>query len=138
MRNIHVTRNNVICGDKDPIINKVIPKFVGQQYIMINTDQVFFAKGTTHNDWIEASSSIDDIDLSGLATKEEIDAIARATVVDSQYGQSVCFMMKAGGQTYIPLDANSNKATGDTVDLNNAKLITLGREGEKDIYRVSC
>ena len=47
-------------------------------------------------------------------------------------------MMKAGGQTYIPLDANSNKATGDTVDLNNAKLITLGREGEADIYRVSC
>lgn len=47
-------------------------------------------------------------------------------------------MMKAGGQAYIPLDANSNKATGDTVDLNNAKLITLGREGEADIYRVSC
>ena len=70
--------------------------------------------------------------------KEEIDAVDRATVVDSQYGQSVCFMMKAGGQTYIPLDANSNKATGDTVDLNNAKLITLGKEGEADIYRVSC
>lgn len=70
--------------------------------------------------------------------KDEIDAVDRATVVDSQYGQSVCFMMKAGGKTYIPLDVNSNKATGGTVDLNNAKLITLGRQGEADIYRVSC
>ena len=69
---------------------------------------------------------------------EEVNAVAKATVVDSQYGQSVCFMIKAGGQTYIPLDANSNKATDDTVDLNNAKLITLGKEGEADIYRVSC
>ena len=69
---------------------------------------------------------------------EEVNAVDTAKVVPSKYGQSVCFMMKAGGQTYIPLDANSNKATGDTVDLNNAKLITLGREGEADIYRISC
>lgn len=69
---------------------------------------------------------------------EEVNAVDTAKVVPSKYGLPVCFMMKAGGQTYIPLDANSNKATGDTVDLNNAKLITLGREGEADIYRVSC
>lgn len=70
--------------------------------------------------------------------KEEIDAVESAKVVDSQYGQSVCFFMKAGGQTFIPLDVNSNRATGDSVDLNNAKLITLERQGEADIYRVSC
>lgn len=70
--------------------------------------------------------------------KEEIDTVKSATVVDSQYGQSVCFMMVSGGQTYIPLDVNSSHATGDSIDLNNAKLITLGRQGEADIYRISC
>lgn len=70
--------------------------------------------------------------------QDEISAVDSATVVDSQYGQSVCFMMKAGGQAFIPLDVNSSKATGDAVDLNNAKLITLTRQGEKDIYRIHC
>lgn len=69
--------------------------------------------------------------------KEEIDAIDSAQVVDSQYGLSVCFFMKSGGQTYIPLDKNSSLNIGDTVNLANAKLITLGRQGEADIYRVS-
>ena len=71
-------------------------------------------------------------------TSEEIAAIDAATVVDSQFGQSVCFMMKAGGMTYIPLDQNSSKATGDKVDLSAAKLVTLAKQGEADIYRVSC
>ena len=69
---------------------------------------------------------------------EEIAAVEQAKVVESQYGLSVCFLMKSGGQTYIPLDQNSSKATGDTIDLTKASLLTLGREGEADIYRVSC
>lgn len=69
---------------------------------------------------------------------EEISAVESATVVDSQYGQSVCFMMKSGGQTYIPLDQNSSKALGDSIDLSAAKLLTLSRQGEADIYRISC
>ena len=69
---------------------------------------------------------------------DEIAAVQSATVVDSQYGQSVCFMMVSGGQTYIPLDQNSSKATGDTVDLSKASLLTLSKQGESDIYRVSC
>ena len=71
-------------------------------------------------------------------SSDEISAVASATVVDSQYGQSVCFIMKSGGQTYIPLDQNSSKATGETVDLTTAKLVTLSKQGEADIYRVSC
>lgn len=69
---------------------------------------------------------------------EEVAAIKEATVVDSQYGQSVCFMMVSGGQTYIPLDQNSSKATGEVIDLTKAELVTLGRQGEADIYRVRC
>ena len=71
-------------------------------------------------------------------SQEEIDLVDHAEVVDSQYGQSVCFFMKAGGMTYIPLDQNSSKATGDTVDLSQASLVTLSKQGEADIYRVSC
>ena len=68
--------------------------------------------------------------------KEEIDAVARATVVDSQYGNSVCFFMKGGGQTFIPLSSNSSLAVGDDVDLSKASLLTLERAGDADIYRV--
>ena len=69
---------------------------------------------------------------------EEQAAISSATIVDSQYGQSVCFTMVSGGQTYIPLDMNSSKATGDSVDISKAELVTLSKQGEADIYRVRC
>lgn len=71
-------------------------------------------------------------------TRDEISKVSSATVVDSQYGQSVCFMMVSGGQSYIPLGTNSSRATGDKVDLTQAKLITLSKAGEADIYRVDC
>ena len=71
-------------------------------------------------------------------SQDEIAAVESATVVESQFGNSVCFMMKSGGMTYIPLDQNSSKAVGDTVDLSKAELLTLSKQGEADIYRVSC
>lgn len=71
-------------------------------------------------------------------TQEEIDAVQSASVVDSQYGLSVCFILRSGGQSYIPLDQNSTKSMGDSIDLSKAQLITLGREGDNDIMRVSC
>jgi hypothetical protein len=69
-------------------------------------------------------------------SQDEIDAVDSATVVDSQYGSSVCFIMKGGGQTFIPLSTNSSLALGDDVDLSKAKLLTLHRDGDADIYRV--
>lgn len=71
-------------------------------------------------------------------SQEEIDAVDTASVVDSQYGMSVCFFMKSGGQTFIPLSNTSSLNVGDTVDLAKAKLLTLGREGEADIFRVEA
>ena len=71
-------------------------------------------------------------------SQDEINAVESATVVESQFGNSVCFMMKSGGMTYIPLDQNSSKAAGDTIDLSKAELLTLSKQGEADIYRVSC
>ena len=67
---------------------------------------------------------------------DEISAVQSAQVVDSQYGSSVCFFMKSGGQTFIPLSTNSTLSIGDNVDLTKAKLLTLHREGDADIYRV--
>lgn len=68
---------------------------------------------------------------------DEINAVDSAHVVDSQYGNSVCFLMKSGGQTFIPLSNTSPLAVGESVDLHKAKLLTLTRKGEADIYRVS-
>lgn len=67
---------------------------------------------------------------------EEIALVDKAQIVESQYGLSVCFFMKAGGQSYIPLDQNSSATVGDTVDLTKAKIVTLQKQGENDIYRV--
>lgn len=67
---------------------------------------------------------------------EEIALVDKAEVVESQYGLSVCFFMKAGGQSYIPLDQNSSAAIGDTIDLTKAQVVTLCKQGENDIFRV--
>ena len=71
-------------------------------------------------------------------TQEEIAAVKSATVVDSQYGLSVCFIMHAGDQTFIPLSNTSELVTGDEVDLAKAELLTLEKSGEADIYRVNA
>lgn len=71
-------------------------------------------------------------------SQDEINAVQSATVVDSQFGSSVCFLMKSGGQTFIPLSTNSTLGLGDTVNLTSAKLLTLHRDGDADIYRVEA
>lgn len=69
---------------------------------------------------------------------EEISAVKKAEVVSSEYGKSVCFFMKSGGQTYIPLSNQSNLAVGDSVDLAAAKVLTLHRDGSDDITRIDA
>lgn len=68
---------------------------------------------------------------------EELALIDRAEVVASEYGNSVCFFMKSGGQSYIPLSRDSSLTVGDSVDVSKAKLLTLHRDGSEDITRVS-
>ena len=70
-------------------------------------------------------------------TQEEIDEVSHAIVVPSQYGNSVEFTMKLGGRcTYIPLDKGSNITVGEIVDMKQAILLSLEKEGESDIVRV--
>ena len=69
-------------------------------------------------------------------TKDEIDSVSSASVVASEYGNSVCFMMKNGGMTFIPLSQDSTKGVGESINVAECKLITLCKEGESDIVRV--
>ena len=71
-------------------------------------------------------------------SEEEIAAVERTEVVSSQYGNSVCFFMKEGGRTFIPLSNQSNLGVGESVDMHNAKLLTLSKQGEDDILRVEA
>lgn len=71
-------------------------------------------------------------------TADEIDAVSSARVVASQYGNSVCFMMVGGGQTFIPLSSESSRGVGETIDLSKAELLTLSKHGEDDIWRVDA
>lgn len=66
----------------------------------------------------------------------EIAAVKNAEVVSSEYGNSVCFHMLSGGQTYIPLSKDSTLSVGDSVDLSKAKILTLHRDGNDDITRI--
>ena len=41
-----------------------------------------------------------------------------------------------GGYKFIPLSILSTLSLGDTIDMNNAMLLTLCKEGEDDIVRI--
>ena len=68
---------------------------------------------------------------------EEIAAVSFAVVIDSTYGSSVQFTMKNGGLTFIPLSQDSSLGIGEEVDLTKAKILTLSKSGEADIFRIS-
>ena len=69
-------------------------------------------------------------------TQEEKDAISQATVVPSQFGTSVCFVFVSGGKSYIPLEETSTLGIGESVDLDNVRIIILGKQDRADILRV--
>lgn len=69
-------------------------------------------------------------------TKEELDLVDKAQVVESQYGYSCCFFMKNGTKLYVPMSKDSKSKAGDYINLNEAEIVTLSKEGEKDIQRI--
>ena len=62
--------------------------------------------------------------------EDEISQVKSAKVVASQFGLSVCFFMREGCQKYIPLSRDSQACVGDSVDLYQAKILTLEKDGE--------
>lgn len=69
---------------------------------------------------------------------EEIAEIKSAVVTPSQFGMSVCMTMLKGGVKYIPLSRDSSLAEGDVIDVKTMEIITLSKDGEKDILRVDA
>lgn len=69
-------------------------------------------------------------------TNEELALVDKAMVVDSQYGSSCCFFMKNGSTMYVPMSNDSKSEVGDMVDLSTAEIVTLKKQGEKDIQRI--
>lgn len=68
-------------------------------------------------------------------SKAEVAQVESATVVEGQYGLSMCFVMKAGGKKFMPLSRDSQLEEGDSVDVKSVEIITLERDGDEDIYR---
>lgn len=69
-------------------------------------------------------------------TDTELEITTQAVVVPSQYGASVQFKLKNGGFTFIPLDKNATVGVGEEIELTKLQLVTLGKQGAADIYRI--
>lgn len=67
----------------------------------------------------------------------EAASISSAVVVPSDFGQSVCMTLKSGGSRYMPLSNTSRAvANGEEINVADCNVVTLGREGDDDIYRI--
>lgn len=68
----------------------------------------------------------------------DIKNVSRAEVVASDFGKSVCLHLSSGGYQYMPVSSSSKVEApiGSAVDLTKCNCVTLGREGDDDIYRV--
>ena len=69
-------------------------------------------------------------------TQEELALVDKAQVVESEYGSSCCFFMKNGTTMYVPMSQDAKSGVGDMVDLSSAEIVTLEKQGEKDIQRI--
>lgn len=75
--------------------------------------------------------SVDKFDVNDAAD------VAKAEVVPSDFGQSVCMTLKSGGTKYLPVSNTSRAlADGEQVNVAECNVVTLGREGDEDIYRI--
>lgn len=68
--------------------------------------------------------------------KDDLEAIKSAVTVSSEFGTSVCFFLKRGGQFYIPVSKDSNVGIGEVLDLEKITVLTLQKDGEADIQRI--
>ena len=69
-------------------------------------------------------------------SQEELALVDKAQVVESEYGSSCCFFMKNGTTMYVPMSQDAKSGIDDIVDLSSAEIVTLEKQGEKDIQRI--
>lgn len=121
------TSQIVVKNNEKPNI-EIDQKIVSSMVVTPSKKQLVKANSDDYDGWKVKKVRAFEID--------EIAAIAKAEVVSSGNGKSVCFFMKFGGQTYIPLSIHSRLCVGDTFDLSTGKVLTLSRKGHDDITRV--
>ena len=61
-------------------------------------------------------------------SSQEIANVNTCKVVSSEYGLSACFMLKNGGQGYIPMSRDTTLVEGDEIKLDSIQIITLVKE----------
>lgn len=69
-------------------------------------------------------------------SQEELALVTKAQVVESQYGNSCCFFMANGTTMYVPMSNDAKSEVGDIIDLKEAEIVTLERNGAKTIQRI--
>lgn len=67
MLKIHLTRNDIKKYNTSPL-GLVVPEFIGQ-YCITDDNKVYFAKGLTSQDWIEASGGVSKEEFNNLANE---------------------------------------------------------------------
>lgn len=68
--------------------------------------------------------------------EEEIKMVDSLVVVPSSYGNSVEFILINGKTKYIPLIQDSTMGVGDSFDVCKARILTLRKQGRRDIWRI--
>lgn len=68
--------------------------------------------------------------------EEELACFTSAVCIASQWGKSVCFMLKTGYKAYIPLTDGSTLSIGQEVNPAKCEVLKLGKPGEDDINRI--
>lgn len=69
-------------------------------------------------------------------TREEIELVAKAQVVESEYGASCCFFMKDGTTIYQAMSNDSKANVGDILKMSEIEIVTLEKEGCNPIERI--
>ena len=70
-----------------------------------------------------------------MASEDKV-MFSSAKVVSSEYGKSVCFFIKVGGEQYIPISNFDELNTGDNVNIDTLLFQIFEKENEKDILRI--
>lgn len=67
----------------------------------------------------------------------ELKGLAKAVVVSSDFGTSCEFHFTNGIRKYIPMDINCDAVVGDVLPLEEITILTLVKEGETPIKRIT-
>lgn len=70
-------------------------------------------------------------------SEEELKTIKNCLVVASQFGNSLCLMLKGGLMSYLPVSRDQESVVGQEVKPEDVKVITLSCKGEKSIFKAA-